>query len=73
MLGVLCSSVVGDRPLENTPTILVVEDEMMILHMIEMALEDGGFKVILAASGERAVQNLDTQQPPFRAIVNRSV
>ena len=42
---------------------------MMILHMIEMALEDGGFKVILAASGERAVQHLDAQKPPFRAVV----
>ena len=57
------------RTLEDTPTILVVEDEMMILHMIEMALEDGGFKVILAASGERAVENLDAQKPPFRALV----
>ena len=55
--------------MEDTPTILVVEDEMMILHMIEMALEGGGFKVILAASGERAVENLDAQKPPFRALV----
>jgi DNA-binding response OmpR family regulator len=30
---------------------------------------EGGFKVILAASGERAIQALDTQKPPFRAVV----
>ena len=59
----------GGGPLEDTPTILVVEDEMMILHMIEMALGDGGFKVIPAATGERAVQILDASQSPIRAIV----
>lgn len=36
---------------------------------MEDALEDGGFKVILAPSGERAIQMLDAQKPPFRAVV----
>lgn len=55
--------------MENAPSILVVEDEMLILHMMESALEDGGFTVVLASSGERASQMLDTQKAPFRAVV----
>jgi DNA-binding response OmpR family regulator len=57
------------QALEDTPSILVVEDEMLILHMMESALEDGGFKVVLASSGERAIQMLDAQKPPFRAVI----
>lgn len=55
--------------MEDTPSILIVEDEMLILHMMESALEDGGFKVMLASSGERASQMLEAQNPPFRAVV----
>jgi DNA-binding response OmpR family regulator len=57
------------RALEETPGILIVEDEMLILHLMESALEDGGFEVILASSGERAIEKLDAQKPPFRAVV----
>jgi DNA-binding response OmpR family regulator len=42
---------------------------MLILHMMESAFEDGGFKVCLASSAERAMLMLDKQGPPFRAIV----
>jgi DNA-binding response OmpR family regulator len=55
--------------LEGSPSILVVDDEAVILHLMEEALEEGGFKVVLAPSGERAVQALDAQTAPFRAIV----
>lgn len=55
--------------MEDTPSILVVEDEMFILHFVQNALEDGGFKVILASSGEQAIQMLDTQKSAFRAVV----
>lgn len=55
--------------MEDAPTILVVEDEVLILNMMESTLEDGGFKVVLASSGERAIQMLDAQNPPFRAVI----
>jgi DNA-binding response OmpR family regulator len=55
--------------LEDTPSILIVEDEVLILHMMESTLEDGGFKVILAASGEQAIQTLDAQKSAFRAVI----
>jgi DNA-binding NtrC family response regulator len=57
------------QALEDTPSILIVEDEMLILHLIESTLEEGGFKVSLASSGERAIQMLDAQNPAFRAVV----
>ena len=55
--------------MENVPSILVVEDEVLILQMIESALEDGGFKVKSAASAERAIQKLDARESPFCALV----
>ena len=42
---------------------------MLILNMMESTLEDGGFKVVLATSGERAIQMLNAQNPPFRAVI----
>jgi DNA-binding response OmpR family regulator len=57
------------QALEDNPHILIVEDEMLILHMMESTLEDGGFKVIPASSGEQAIQMLDAQNPRFRAII----
>jgi DNA-binding response OmpR family regulator len=68
-IGAAKCSVVWGQALEDTPCILIVEDEVLILHMMESALEDGGFKVILASSGERAIQMLDAQKPPFRAVI----
>jgi DNA-binding response OmpR family regulator len=55
--------------LEDIPNILVVEDEMFILHMMESALEDGGFRAILASSGEQAIQMLGAPKTVFRALV----
>jgi DNA-binding response OmpR family regulator len=57
------------QALEDIPSILIVEDEMLILHLMESTLEEGGFKVSLAPSGERAIQMLDAQNPAFRAVV----
>ena len=55
--------------MEDKPSILVIEDEMLILHMMESALEDGGFQVVLASSAERAMLMLDEQSLPFRAVI----
>jgi DNA-binding NtrC family response regulator len=57
------------QALQDNPNILIVEDEMLIMHLMESSLEEGGFKVILAASGEQAIQILDAQNPPFRAVI----
>jgi DNA-binding response OmpR family regulator len=55
--------------LKGTPSILVVEDEMLIMHMMESALQDGGFDVVQASSSERAFQQLDAQERQFCAVV----
>ena len=55
--------------MSNNPTILVVEDEVLILDMIETALQDGGFRVVSAASSAQAIARLDSQTEPFRGLV----
>lgn len=57
------------QPLEDFPRILVVEDEVLILHLIESGLEDGGFKAMLATSADQAFKILDAQSPPFCAVI----
>jgi DNA-binding response OmpR family regulator len=49
--------------------ILVVEDEVLLLLMVQSALEEGGFGVVTAASGAAAIRLLNAQDPPFRALV----
>jgi DNA-binding response OmpR family regulator len=50
-------------------SILVIEDEVLILHVVEEALLDAGFGVVTATSSLKAIQLLDDQQIRFRAIV----
>ena len=50
------------------PIVLVVEDEILIQHVVDDALSEGGFKVVLAASGESAIKLFD-EQPTYRALV----
>ncbi|MFC0241538.1 response regulator [Rhodopseudomonas telluris] len=54
--------------MENSIVILVVEDEPMIQSVVQEALEEGGFKVEVAASGEQAQQLLEDPQR-FRAVL----
>ena len=55
--------------MEDGPRILVVEDEVFILHLVESTLEEGGFKVIPVTSGEQAIQMLDTHNSAVRAVI----
>ena len=41
---------------------------MFIQLQMESTLEEGGFKVFLARTGERAIQALDAQKPPICAL-----
>ncbi len=60
----------GDpRPLENLPIILVVEDDQLLQRVVEETLTDGGFDIVIAASGENAVELLDTADGKYRALV----
>ena len=55
--------------MEDLPVILLVEDEELIRNIVEETLGDGGFKVIVAKSGDEAVRLLDSSAPKYRALV----
>jgi CheY-like chemotaxis protein len=55
--------------MQSLPTILAVEDDHLIQSVIEEALAEGGFEIVIAASGERAVELLDGADGKFRALV----
>lgn len=59
----------GRRTLEDLPTILVVEDDQLLQGVIEEALTDGGFEIVIAGSGESAVELLTTADGKYRALV----
>jgi CheY-like chemotaxis protein len=49
--------------------VLVVEDEAMIHEVIGAALEDGGFAVVIAMSGEEAVAALEDPAADYRVLI----
>jgi DNA-binding response OmpR family regulator len=59
----------GEIGLNDTVTILVVEDDQLIQAMIEEALSDGGFASALTASGEEAITLLRDDKSKYRAVV----
>jgi DNA-binding response OmpR family regulator len=54
---------------QNLPVILVVEDDHLVQTVVEDSLTEGGFEIVLASSGENAVELLDTSQGKYRALV----
>lgn len=55
---------------QESPIILVVEDDRLILGMVEEALIAAGFQVARAASGEEAVTLLKGNPTKYRALVS---
>ena len=55
--------------MEESPVVLVIEDDPPIQIIIEDALTDGGFKPAIAASGEEADTLLKGGQTKYRALV----
>ena len=43
--------------------VLIVEDEFAIADLLEMALIDGGFRVVMAGNGRQGLQRLDPRSP----------
>ena len=63
------SSVGGEFDVQELPNILVVEDDHLIQSIIEDALKDGGFEIVIASSGEEALGLLDSADVKHRALV----
>jgi CheY-like chemotaxis protein len=55
--------------LENQLVILVVEDDHLVQSLVEESLTDGGFEIVIASSGENAVELLDASEGKYRALV----
>lgn len=50
-------------------TLLVVEDEPLILEILEAALTDGGFEVVVAPSGAAAIAAIEADPERFGAVL----
>jgi DNA-binding response OmpR family regulator len=55
--------------LEDLPIILVVEDDTLIQGVVEEALADGGYRIVIASSGENAVKLIAAADGKYRALV----
>jgi CheY-like chemotaxis protein len=55
--------------MDELPLILVAEDDLLIQGMVEEALSDGGFELVLAATGEEAVTLMQGDRTRHRALV----
>ena len=55
--------------MDDSPVVLVVEDEALIHYMIEDTLAEGGYAAVFASSGERAVELLRAKDQTFRALL----
>lgn len=49
--------------MDEQPVILVIDDDMAMQTVLEIALREAGYRVILANDGEEGVQKLMTMQP----------
>jgi len=55
--------------MENAVLILVVDDEVAVCAVLNVALEDDGYKVMLAESGEEAVKLLKKHKSKIKGLV----
>jgi CheY-like chemotaxis protein len=55
--------------LEHLPIILIVEDDHLVQSVIEEALTEGGFEIVITSSGKQAIELLDSSEGKFRALV----
>jgi DNA-binding NtrC family response regulator len=50
-------------------TIVVVDDEAVIVEILQVALEDGGYAVVSGGTGEAGLRLLESEPSSFRALV----
>ena len=55
--------------MDDLPLILVAEDDLLIKDVVEEALSDGGFELVVAATGEEAVSLMEEGRTSHRALV----
>jgi DNA-binding response OmpR family regulator len=57
------------KVMNESPVVLVVEDDQIIQSIAEEALTDGGFDSVIASTGEEAVTLLQGNRANYRALV----
>ena len=55
--------------MDDLAAILVVEDDTLVQAVVEEALSDGGFEIVIASSGKNATELLGGADAKFRALV----
>jgi DNA-binding response OmpR family regulator len=55
--------------MEDLAAILVVEDDTLIQALVEEALSEGGFEIVISSSGENAAELLGAAVAKFLALV----
>jgi DNA-binding response OmpR family regulator len=53
----------------NSTTLLLVEDDANLQALLQIALSDAGFEVVLAGDGTQAMAALDTEGTRFRGLI----
>jgi DNA-binding response OmpR family regulator len=53
-----------------TITLLLVEDEVLVREVLDVALKDEGFDVIIAGNGTQALAELESDAARFRAVIS---
>lgn len=49
--------------------LLLVEDDLLIIELVEGALQDGGFEVVVARGGQPAIDLLEARGGDFRGVI----
>jgi DNA-binding response OmpR family regulator len=68
-MGHRCGPHIRERSVQALPVVLVIEDDETIQGIVEDALDEGGFEMAAAATGEEAVTLIKGKQASYRALV----
>jgi CheY-like chemotaxis protein len=66
---VVADAAIGGQELHGTGTVLVVDDEALLLTMADAILTDFGYTVLTAASGQKALQILAQSASPVDLVI----
>ncbi|MBV1800412.1 response regulator [Siccirubricoccus sp. G192] len=53
----------------GSPALFLIEDDELLQNLLEMALDDAGFEVVLASNGNQGLAELDANAVRFNAII----
>ena len=60
---------ISENPTQAPVVVFVVEDDELVQELLVSALEEGGFAVMMTASGDEALAILEMDDAPIRAVV----